>query len=128
MNPTLSFMVAARPAGQGSKRALGPGRMVEQSKYVKPFRAAVRARALERATLDGWEPATGPVNIELHFTIAEPKKPKYGYPPRPDLDKMERAVCDALKGVAYVDDSQIVGSLTTKAYGPEGVMVKVVVI
>ena len=34
----------------------------------------------------------------------------------PDKDNIEKAVCDALNGVCWVDDSQIVGGETVKVY------------
>ncbi len=42
---------------------------------------------------------------------------------RPDIDKLERAVFDALTGVLWHDDSQVVESWKRKAYGVEGVYV-----
>lgn len=36
----LHFEIPGRPAAQGSKRHVGGGRMIEQSKYLKPWRTA----------------------------------------------------------------------------------------
>lgn len=38
---------------------------------------------------------------------------------RPDLDNCLKAVCDALNGIAYKDDSQIVGAVVQKFYSDE---------
>lgn len=36
---------------------------------------------------------------------------------KPDLDNLEKVICDALNGIAYVDDKQIVEVHKCKAYG-----------
>lgn len=38
---------------------------------------------------------------------------------RPDLDNCLKAVCDALNGIAYKDDSQIVGAVIQKFWADE---------
>jgi len=37
---------------------------------------------------------------------------------KPDIDKLCRAVLDALTGIAYADDSQVVALDASKVYGP----------
>lgn len=39
--------------------------------------------------------------------------------PRPDIDNLEKAVLDALNGVAYEDDSQVACVTKEKLYGTE---------
>ena len=36
---------------------------------------------------------------------------------RPDVDKQTRLILDALKGIAWIDDGQVTGALTWKAFG-----------
>jgi Holliday junction resolvase RusA-like endonuclease len=65
-------------------------------------------------------PLTGPVCLELRFFMPKPKS----YPKtktlfatkRPDLDKMVRSIKDALKGVMYLDDAQVVWMKACKYY------------
>jgi Holliday junction resolvase RusA-like endonuclease len=42
-----------------------------------------------------------------------------------DIDKIPRAVLDALTGIVYVDDKNAVGLVSSKVWGPEGVDVVV---
>lgn len=121
-----NFFVPGTPAPQGSKRYLGNGVMVESSKRVKPWRADIRATAREHLT----QPIKGPIRLDLLFVLPRPKshygtgrnadKLKPSAPERhtqkPDLDKMVRAVGDALSGVAYTDDSQIIFLEAGKAW------------
>ncbi len=124
MNGLVSFVVRGLPAPQGSKRHVGKGIMVESSKRVKPWRENV---AREAAAAWGGRPLhAGPVAVEYVFIASRParlrlkppKNPKRAGPPKPrewptsrqvgDLEKLIRAVNDALTGVVLVDDSQIV--------------------
>lgn len=88
--------------------------MVESSKAVKPWRVDV-AWAAREAFLT---PFDGPVRLELGFVMPRPKSaPKRSTPAavkRPDLDKLVRAVMDAVTGVVVVDDSQVVHLVATK--------------
>ena len=106
--------IEGRPAPQGSKRHLGNGIMVESSKAVKPWRVDVAWRAREAFLT----PFDGPVKLELEFVMPRPKStPKKSTPAaikRPDLDKLVRAVMDAITRVVVVDDSQIVHLVATK--------------
>lgn len=105
----LDKFVPGRPAAQGSKRHVGGGRLIEQSKAVAPWRTLV-AWTVAQCWFPG--PMTGPVIVELEFVMPRPSgTPKKSTPPavkRPDADKMQRAILDALTGVCWVDDSQVV--------------------
>ena len=106
--------IPGRPAPQGSKRHLGNGIMVESSKAVKPWRVDVAWTVREYFPT----PLNGAVRLELGFVMPRPKSaPKKSTPPaikRPDVDKLARAVLDAITGVVVVDDSQIVHLVATK--------------
>ena len=70
---------------------------------------------------------TGPVEVLLHFELARPKSARRLLPStKPDLDKLARAVLDALTGVVFKDDAQVVDLRVTKRYGTPGVHVIVV--
>ena len=59
------------------------------------------------------------VSLDVRVEFIKPKSAKQLTPSvRPDLDKLLRAVLDALTNVAYQDDSQVVSVTTVKAYGP----------
>lgn len=103
------FHVTGVPAPQGSKRHVGNGRMIESSKKVKPWRAAVQlASALARGFLD---PLDGPLVLSVDFYLPAPAKSKFGDKPAgpPDLDKLLRSTCDGLTSSGIIaDDARIV--------------------
>lgn len=113
----LDVFVAGRPAPQGSKRYLGAGRpMVESSKAVEPWRADIRGTIGRH---HAGPPLTGAVEVKLSFVLPRPvSTPKRRTPPaskRPDLDKLVRAVLDAITSAGvWVDDSQVVDLRATK--------------
>ena len=115
----IIFFVEGSPAPQGSKTHVGGGRLIESSRQVGPWRDAVRRAAIE-----------GPVYLVQVFALPRPKS-HYGTgrnsgrvkrgaprrpPVRPDLDKLARAVGDALTGICYHDDAQIVNLCAAKYY------------
>ena len=93
---TLAFFVAGTPVPQGSMRAFGS--RIIQSPEVKAWRGEVTAEALTAAEAAGWEePWDGPCALDLIFYLPRPKRPRWPWPAvRPDLDKLARAVMDAL--------------------------------
>jgi len=123
----MTITVYGLPAPQGSKRAFvlkGTNRavMVESSKNVKPWRAAVQAEVLalfpmkERA-----DPILchGAVFLDVTFTMPRPKSAKRDARPstRPDLDKLLRSTKDALKTAGvYEDDGRVVSLIAAKVY------------
>jgi len=125
-----SFTVWGIAAPQGSKRHVGKGVMLESSDRVRPWRQDVRFAALEERPID-WDMATH-MRLELVFWFPRPASHygtkngisylKANAPVEPvsarvgDIDKLSRAVLDALTGVAYLDDRQVVELEARKAY------------
>jgi crossover junction endodeoxyribonuclease RusA len=123
-HPTYSFWVAGEPTTQGSMSAVvgrdGKAHMIHAWKAGKV--TAWRRLVAVTARNEGVQPAPKgtPVRVAYEFHLPRPKKPTYSYPML-DLDKLERAVGDALKEVAWVDDSQVTGAACTKRFaGAEG--------
>lgn len=113
----LSFRVNGLPAPQGSKRHVGNGRMIEASKKVGPWRAAVFEAV---ASLD-FEPFVKECSIEIVFYLEKPKTVKRVLPTvPPDLDKLIRGLLDALT-LAHVwsDDALAVDITAVKIYASD---------
>lgn len=121
----VSAWVAGVPAPQGSKRGYARrGRggklhvsMVESSERVAPWREDVRQAFIARpygASVLVSFPSHRPVVVKIVFVMPRPKAtPKTRATPpavkKPDVDKLQRAVLDALTSAGvYADDSQVV--------------------
>ncbi|DAZ90325.1 TPA_asm: RusA-like resolvase (endonuclease) [Mycobacterium phage prophiFSQJ01-1] len=109
--PFVSFFVPGKPAPQGSKKHVGHGRMIESSKELGSWRSDVAVFAQQAMAGRSIYTATG-LAVELTFIVPRPaSSPKTYTKPaikRPDLDKLERAVLDALTHVVFDDDSTVI--------------------
>lgn len=136
---TLSFTVYGKAAPAGSKRAFNQGghiRVVDANPNAKGWKNDVAQAAIHAMLEPGDDSSrileigpllTGPLSLSIVFVIPRPKSHygKRGLRPtaparptvKPDLLKLARGVEDALTGVIYRDDAQIVGELLIKEYG-----------
>ena len=123
MSEGMQFRVNAVPAGQGSKRHMGRGILIDDNRpALKSWREAVRSEA-QRAMELGAEPLlTGPIRLRViaimprpkaHFRTGKhadklrPDAPMY-VASTPDLDKVARSIGDALTDAgAWHDDRQV---------------------
>lgn len=119
MRQELYFTVFGDPAPQGSKNVYN-GRLVEASKKVKPWRAAIAKEVFKTFVMTGDDRQfTDPVEVRATFYLPRPKTVKRELPSvPPDLDKLQRALGDALSIDAQVlaDDALIVRWETSKLY------------
>jgi Holliday junction resolvase RusA-like endonuclease len=70
----------------------------------------------------------GPLVLSMKFYLSRPKslpKKVVDHVKRPDLDNLCKAVLDALNGLCFKDDSQIVAMRLSKTYGPPGVEIEI---
>lgn len=140
----LSFTVLGKPQPGGSKSAYAVRRggvptgqvaVVDANKRAKSWQQEVKIAAAR--TMDDtfhWgrvEVLTAPLNVSMTFYQQRPKshygtgrnadKLKDSAPPfptgRPDATKLARSTEDALTGVVYRDDAQVVDLDVHKRYG-----------
>ena len=117
----LCFFVPGIPAPQGSMRAfMRPGArfpvVTADNPKTKPWRASVAYTASQECT---GAPIEGAVAVGLTFLMPRPKSaPKRVTEPtkKPDLDKLVRAVFDALKGITWHDDAQVTSLIASKQF------------
>jgi Holliday junction resolvase RusA-like endonuclease len=134
---SISFWVPGIPATAGSKkpflyRSKKDGKMhasmAPDNKRQKPWMSSVSMFAHEAY----FGPLlSGPITLWITFRLPRPKsdfgsgrnsdklKPSAAsyHIKKPDLDKLNRAVSDALKGIIWKDDSQVCALHSTKEYG-----------
>jgi len=71
---------------------------------------------MARARYKG-EPLEGPLLLEVRFQLLKPKSVKRSHPiVRPDLDNYLKAVKDAMNGILWKDDAQVVEMTAAKRY------------
>ena len=132
----VDFDVPGHPAPGGSKTAfpLRGGRrfnVVDSCKRAKSWRTVV---AVAARTVYLGRPAAGPVHLTIEFRLARPAShhrardrrldlradaPAY-HLTRPDATKLLRAAEDALTGILWEDDGQIVETRLLKRWTEHG--------
>jgi Holliday junction resolvase RusA-like endonuclease len=131
----ISFRVPGIPQPGGSKRGFvtkaGRVAIVEDAKKNKPWRVSVQGAAL--AAHSGG-PLSGPLALRVVFVMPRPKghfgsgrnahvvrasAPRFPAS-KPDTTKLLRSTEDALSGVLWADDAQIVTQHVTKRYAHVG--------
>lgn len=106
-------------------------RKTRPSGALKRWRSAVAACALARRQLEQLDIFKGPVELDAQFVLprspahfigptARLKRSAPAYPGLPDLSKLIRAIEDAMSGVVYDDDRQVVRVRASKRYGVKG--------
>lgn len=114
------IFVPGTPVPQGSTRAFvvnGRARITAANTKTKPWRADIQAHVSE-VIRDGILCPDGAVGLDLEFVMprraAEPKRITPPHTRKPDTDKLIRAVLDALTGLVYTDDSQVIAIRAAK--------------
>lgn len=121
----ISFFVPGKPITEGSTRYLGVrgGKPIitHDNPELSAWRQKVAQVAVLYARQAGWElPLDEPVSIRVAFTLKQPKQPRWSEAAtKPDLDKLQRAIGDALgaKGSVLREDSRICEWCAVKQYG-----------
>lgn len=146
MRRELAFTVAGLPQPKGSARAFVPQSWARAAVAVGKAPRAVVTNDNPKGK--GWEQsirnaaaiellrainaqnrfATEPVEVEVDFYLPRPQKlltktkaaRPFPHTVKPDLDKLARAVKDALKAVVWTDDAQVTALIARKHYCAAG--------
>lgn len=126
---TLTFTVFGEAIPQGSAKAFQPrykdgrpaGRIIVTSDNprLKGWRQLVAETASKALEGHGWHDGIGAITVVAMFHLPRPKALGTKSKPhltRPDVDKLARALGDALTGVLWRDDSQVTRMTVGKCY------------
>lgn len=126
-NPrSITFPVVGVAQSKGSMRAFLPKGsqrpiVTSTNRSLRSWETLVRGAASEAVTRLGWPLPSTDTPLTAYVSVALPRPKSLGkrqaaHTKRPDLDKLVRGVLDALTGIIYLDDSQIVSVQATKQY------------
>ena len=118
----IAFTVPGRPAVKGSTFSFldRRGRLVtkQDSKNGKAWARTVAAAA-RAAGVQRFPKGIG-VIVSVVYEMQSPRRAVRRDPcVRPDCDKLARALLDALTGVAYEDDGQVIALTVRKTYAAD---------
>jgi crossover junction endodeoxyribonuclease RusA len=133
MAKEIRFVVFGTAVPKGSMKAfyvkkLGRAIVTHDNTATKPWAQQVTGSAL--AARNAQQPLEGAISVELGFYLPRPKslaKKAVAHLKKPDIDKLARNVIDALTGVLFVDDAQVIRLDAWKTYAgghadhPDGV-------
>lgn len=127
MTRSVSFFVRGTPVTQGSKRLFvnphtgKPSATESGGDKLRLWRHAISDEA-RKAVNGGEGPLEGPVAVSMAFWLPKPSsapKRRRTWPVAKrsgDVDKLARAGIDAMTGVIYGDDAQIISLGVTKDF------------
>ena len=119
--PVKACIVGGKPVGKARPRLGRGGRVYTPKATVKAERAVAAAWRAQVGIRH-----TGPVHVSLANGFAVPRSIAKAerarrlatawHTQKPDIDNVVKLVLDALNGVAYDDDTQVVAVSTTKRW------------
>ena len=123
----VNFTIPGKPVGKGRPRfrRIGKGVMAYTPKSTNEYEKRIRMLYLEEYGKENFEGKTVSVEITAFFSPPKsaPKKQRMNmlrgciFPSKkPDADNIAKIVLDALNGVAYEDDSQVINLSVHKRY------------
>ncbi|WP_022722889.1 RusA family crossover junction endodeoxyribonuclease [Rhodopseudomonas sp. B29] len=137
MTDPVTIIVAGDPQGKGRARAFRRGNFIGHytPEKTRTYEGIIRSLAMD--AMSGRLPIEAPVEIDLSIIFAVPaswsqKKRAQAIAgeikpaKKPDADNVIKAFTDAMNGVVFKDDAQIVAGRFAKAYGPAAVVVATV--
>lgn len=121
----VSFIVPGPPTPKERPKLNKFGRAVTPEKTLAAER---RVEEIAREAMSGRDPFFGPIRLLITLVFETPsgwvKRQREdaisGFMPHvatPDLDNVEKMVCDGMNGVVYYDDSQVAEKHSRKRYG-----------
>ena len=142
MRERVTFVVHGKPQPGGSKRAFynkrtGRAMIVDANPEAKAWQKVVQQDAL--IAMRPSPPMAGPLRLSIMFYQDRPRShyhtgknagnlrwdaPKWPQS-KPDLTKLIRCTEDAMTGIVYKDDAQIVAQSASKQYGKPSVSIVV---
>ena len=126
----VNFSIDGPPHGKGRPRFRRFGNFVQTytDAKTKSYETLVKEAAIK--AMGSSPPLEGPVKLDLIIRLPVPKSYSKKLSEaclsglvspvkKPDWDNVAKSVADAMNGVIYLDDSQIVYAVISKAYAAE---------
>ncbi len=125
----LNFTIPGEPCGQGRPRFTtinGHAKAYDPEKS-RNYKAYVKLLATDEARKIGWQCSDKPIRMTIVASCSIPKSATKKFRERalagyerptkkPDIDNIYKGIADALTGVAYKDDKQVIATEIYKNY------------
>jgi hypothetical protein len=129
MTLVVTFTVDGDPVPKGRPRFARRGTFVQTYTDAKTIDYETHVALKARQAIGASDPLKGALTVFLYLRFAIP--PSYSkrrkeaclagleYPKRVDIDNCYKSITDAINGIVYVDDSQIVEAHIKKVYAED---------
>ena len=129
MTLVVTFTVDGDPVPKGRPRFARRGQFVQTYTDAKTIDYETHVALKARQAIGASDPLKGALTVFLYLRFAVP--PSYSkrrkeaclagleYPKRVDIDNCYKSITDAMNGIVYADDSQIVEAHILKCYALE---------
>lgn len=124
----VHFEVPGPPQPQGSMRPMisrttGLAMVKSDNVRLRSWRGEAAWEASHAKPIGMCEPFAGAVKVSVQFVFVRPKSVtptrRPSHTVKPDIDKLTRALFDAMSGIVFRDDAQVIQVFAMKTYGPE---------
>lgn len=126
------FTLVGEPVGKARARFSRVSGTAYTPSKTRRYEDAIRKVA--RSEMGSLNPLSGAVRVRLRAVFSIPAswsqrkrdaalRGEIKPTKRPDLDNVEKAWLDALNGIAYLDDAQVVEKTSEKVYGLQALVV-----
>ena len=117
---TYTFVIPGKPVAKGRPRFAMRGIKAIAYTPDKTKQWERDARLIIKAGMKGKPPLEGPVYGDFFFFMPKPKKMKRKHHTiKPDIDNFIKSAFDAMNGIVFVDDAQIVRMTARKEYSDD---------
>ena len=117
---TYRFTIPGPPTAKGRPRFARRGIKAITFTPDKTRAWEKDAKIILKAGMKGNPPLEGPVCAEICFSMPKPKKLKRKHHTiKPDIDNFIKSAFDAMNGIVFVDDAQIVMLAARKEYSDD---------
>jgi Holliday junction resolvase RusA-like endonuclease len=117
----IELVIPGTPIGKERARCVKKGAHTVLYTPAKTVNYEKRVKRVARIQLGAFKLLTGPIRLTVHAQFEPPKRAvkRTHHLTRPDVDNVVKSCFDALQGVVYADDKQVVELHARKDYGPE---------
>jgi Holliday junction resolvase RusA-like endonuclease len=133
MTFAMTFKLEGTPTGKGRPKFARKGNFVSTYTPLKTKNYEDRIREVAREAMGSSEPLETPITVCFYITMPVPasysKKAKTACllgetrpTKKPDVDNIIKAFLDAMNGIVYLDDCQVVDLHAKKVYGTVGMV------
>lgn len=117
----FEIQLIGMPQPRPKARRIGPGIQIytPNSGPIKAYKTIIAA-AFKQVAGESFGPFKGPLCLTIGFIFERPhaRLKEEAHIIKPDLDNLAKGVMDALNGIAWHDDSQVVSLILNKQWAP----------